>query len=118
MPHEIVHIEIPVTNLEKAKDFYSSIFGWNVEVYEGYSYAGFKTGKPPNGGFREVKSVKGRNNVFFYIRVDNIDAKIREIIEAGGKIVRKKTSIPSGGWDAEFADIFGNVIGLYQRSQK
>jgi len=54
----------------------------------------------------------------FYISVDDIEKKLKEIEKAGGKTVRKKTEVPGFGWDAAFKDIFGNVVGLFKPLKK
>jgi len=113
----IVHLEIPVTDLNKAKEFYSKIFGWKVDLYPQMGYALFETGTPPGGGFNKVDKVKA-GGCLFYISVDDIEKKLKEIERAGGKTVRKKTEIPQMGWDATFTDIFGNELGLFTLVEK
>jgi len=113
----IVHLEIPVTDLNKAKEFYSKVFGWKVDLDPQMGYALFETGTPPGGGFNKVDKVKV-GGCLFYISVDDIEKKLKEIELAGGKTVRKKTEIPQMGWDATFTDIFGNELGLFTPVEK
>lgn len=117
MGNPIVHIEIPVTDLKKAKDWYSKVFGWKVDLIPEMNYALFDTGTPPGGGFNKSDKVEVGGCVF-YICVDDIDNKLREIESAGGKTVVKKTEIPQFGWNAIFTDIFGNVLGLFTPIEK
>ncbi|MCW4053823.1 MAG: hypothetical protein NWE84_02730 [Candidatus Bathyarchaeota archaeon] len=35
MDHTIIHFEIPATDVEKLKKFYTGLFGWNIEKYPG-----------------------------------------------------------------------------------
>jgi predicted enzyme related to lactoylglutathione lyase len=117
MGNPIVHIEIPVTDLDKAKIFYSKLFAWKVDVTPEMNYAVFDTGTPPNGGFSTfLKTATG--GCLLHIYVDDIEKKLREIEKAGGKTVTKKTEIPQFGWYATFKDIFGNIIGLFTPSMK
>ena len=112
MKNAIIHLEIPVTDLDKAKSFYSKLFGWKVDLMPGANYGLFDTGTPPNGGFNKVdKIVSG--GCMLYIHVDDIEKKLKEIEKAGGKTVMKKTEVPQFGWNATFKDIFGNIIGLF-----
>jgi len=46
--------------------------------------------------------------------VDSIDAALKKVESAGGKIVTPKTPIPGMGAFARIADTEGNVIGLFQ----
>jgi len=113
----IVHLEIPVTDLSKAREFYSKVFGWKVDLVPHMDYALFETGTPPGGGFNKVDKVKA-GGCLFYISVVDIEQKLKEIERAGGKTVRKKTEIPQMGWDATFTDVFGNELGLFTPMQK
>jgi len=117
MGNVIVHVEIPVTDLSRAKEFYSKLFGWNVNIIPQMSYALFETGSEPNGGFNKVNKVKA-GGVVFYMGVDNIEKKLKEIERAGGKTLRKKTEVPGFGWNATFKDIFGNILGLFTQLKK
>ncbi len=43
---KVVHFEIPTDNLDRAKKFYSSIFGWELQDFqfaEGMTYTGVRT---------------------------------------------------------------------------
>ncbi|WXG46960.1 MAG: VOC family protein [Candidatus Atabeyarchaeum deiterrae] len=117
MGNAIVHFEIPVTDLEKAKTFYSKLFGWKVDLMPEANYALFDTGTPPNGGFNKVAKI-GTGGCMMYIHADDIEKKLKEIEKAGGKTVMKKTEIPQFGWNASFKDIFGNVLGLFTPTMK
>jgi hypothetical protein len=117
MENTICHAEIPVTDLNKAKEFYSKVFEWKIEVMPEMNYATFETGTPPGGGFNKVDMVKP-GGVLFYIMVENIEKKLEKIEEAGGKTVSGKSEIPNVGWMALFSDVFGNVLGLFKPMQK
>ncbi len=117
MGNPIVHIDIPVTDLSKAREFYSNVFGWKIDLVPQMGYASFETGTPPGGGFSEVNEVKA-GGCLFYIFVDNIEKKLEEIERAGGKAVRKKMEIPRIGWNATFTDVFGNELGLFTAMEK
>ena len=118
MGNPIVHVEIPVTDLKKAKEFYSKMFGWKIEMMpKEMNYALFETESEPGGGFNKVDKVK-EGGCLIYIKVDDIEKKLKEIERAGGKTVRKKAEIPGFGWDAAFKDVFGNIVGLYTPIKK
>jgi hypothetical protein len=115
MGNAIVHVEIPVTSLEKAREFYSKVFGW--KIYEKSGFTLFESGAPIGGSFNKVDTVKG-GGCLLYIAVDDIEKKLQEIEQAGGKILRRKTEILGEGWDALFEDIFGNVFYLFTPRKK
>jgi predicted enzyme related to lactoylglutathione lyase len=118
MGNGICHIEIPVTDLKKAKEFYSKLFGWTVPfIDEKTGYALFDAGTPPNGGFNKVAKVTP-SQIQIYIMVDDIEKKLQEIKNAGGKAVEKTSEIPGFGWEAKISDVFGNVLGLFKPLRK
>ena len=108
------HVEIPVTDLKKAKFFYDKIFGWEIDLNMMANY-GLANIKPVSVGFWPIDKIpeKGVNLVF---EVDDIESKLDEIVKADGEIVREKYEIaPEIGFAAEFKDIFGNYLGLFSR---
>ena len=70
MGNPIVHIEIPVTDFNRAKTFYSKLFGWKVDIMPN-DYALFDPGTPPAGGF--TKSLKvTTDGPLLHIQCDDI----------------------------------------------
>ena len=116
MAHHICHVEIPTTDFEKAKAFYSSLFGWKITMMPQMNYATFTTGTDPRGGFNKVDKVTsvGEQGVLIYVFVDEIQDALAKATELGGSVVKEKTEIPEIGWYALFGDPEGNVMGIYQ----
>lgn len=107
------HIEIPTTDVAKSKDFYGKVFGWQFEDAGGYV-----TYSPPEGvgGGFTTNSKPTTNGVIIYIEVEDIDKKLAEIEQAGGKKVIPKTKISDEfGFYALFADPCGNTIGIWSK---
>jgi predicted enzyme related to lactoylglutathione lyase len=117
MVHAICHVEIPTTDFEKAKTFYSTLFGWKITVMPQMNWASFETGAEPGGGFNKVDKVEsaGERGVLIYVGVDDIQEALAKVIELGGSVIKEKTEIPEIGWYALFGDPDGNVVGIYQR---
>lgn len=112
--HDIVHLEVPVKDIKRAKTFYGTVFGWTFEDY-GKEYAMFKTpGGVVGGGLSKVKKVPTKAAVNVYIGVEDIDAKAKQIKKARGKLLSKKLEIPNMGWWLKFADNQGLVLFLWQ----
>ncbi|MDR7417801.1 MAG: VOC family protein [Armatimonadota bacterium] len=111
-----VHIEIPTGDLRRAKAFYGKVFGWTFRDY-GKEYVLFEVpGGGVGGGLTKVKKVPTKAAVNAYIEVDDIDATLKEIKKARGKVLRGKTDIGGGmGSWASFADNQGAVLFLWQR---
>lgn len=127
----IVHFEIPVDDLEKARSFYGSIFGWNLQDWpmpDGSLYIGVHTTpidevtrlplKPGaiNGGIMK-RNDKAKNPIFA-IQVSSIDEKVKMVEAAGGKVVMPKMDMMGMGFYAYVSDLAGNVIGLWEDAKK
>ncbi|MHA1168487.1 MAG: VOC family protein [Candidatus Hodarchaeales archaeon] len=109
------HVEIPVLDLQKAKEFYERIFDWKIDLESMPDYGLVGLEEAISIDFFVVEKIPehGVNIVF---GVENIDKKLTDITEAGGKIKREKYEIsPEIGYSAQFLDCFGNEIGLFSR---
>ena len=123
---KVVHFEIPADNLDRAKNFYGSIFGWELQTMpmgEGEYTSVMTTDvdeqtRMPlepgaiNGGMMErTEQVSGP---VITIDVDGIDDALKKIESEGGSIVTPRTPIPGMGAFAYFKDPEGNVLGLWE----
>lgn len=113
---DVTHLEIPVTDLERAKDFYSDLFGWEITAPPGFEE--YPMWRAPNGisggaltpreeGFTQPRSI---------VEVDSIDDTLAKVVAAGGTVIQERSPITETAWWAVFADPDGNVIGLYEGS--
>ena len=123
----VVHFEIPADDVERAKAFYGSVFGWDLQtmpVGEG-EYTTVTTTpiddtmRPTepgaiNGGL--MRRSDRTPSPVITIGVDDIDLSLKEVESAGGSTVTPKTPIPEMGAFAYFKDPEGNVMGLWESS--
>jgi predicted enzyme related to lactoylglutathione lyase len=118
--HGICHIEIPTTDFAKSKAFYESVFGWKVEVDPATNYAMWTPEDLPGGGFYLVKEPCACEDgcCLVHILVASVDAKVKELEAAGGKIKTPKTAVGDMGWFAVFRDPAGGVVGMWESAQK
>lgn len=112
--HGFGHVGIPTTDFSKAKRFYARIFGWTFTDMPEISYVLFRAGTQPNGGFYLVKKMPKKGQVNVYIEVSDIDATLKEIRKARGKVLVRKTPIGDMGWFATFATPDGCYLSLWQ----
>lgn len=102
------HVEIPIRDLEKARDFYEKLFQWDIQILSGNHYALF-----PGGGFRRVKENQtGRITPF--VQVPSLEGSLKKIQSLGGKILIAQETAGTHGFCAFFEDIDGNTLGLYE----
>lgn len=123
---KVVHFEIPVDDLTRAKKFYQDAFGWQLDDQPGMEYVLAKTvetdekmmPKEPggiNGGMmKRGDLVKGPS---LAIGVENIDEAMQNVKKAGG-IVMEKMPVGDMGFMAYFKDPEGNVLSLWQTLPK
>lgn len=119
--HRVVHFEIAVDDPERALKFYSDVFGWQAQKYEGApgGYWLITTGddtKPGiNGGlFKRQAEMCFKNNVNT-VDVPSVDDFVARIEEHGGKLAMPKTPIPGHGYFAYCIDPEGNTFGVIEQ---
>jgi predicted enzyme related to lactoylglutathione lyase len=122
---KVVHFEIPADHLERAKQFYSSVFGWELADMPEMDYTVVKT--TPVDEQTQLPSEPGAINGGMYRRsadtpsvpvliidVSSVDYSLKEIEAAGGRVRRPRTEIPGIGAFAYFTDPEGNALGLWE----
>ena len=112
--HGFCHFEIPTSDAQKSKIFYSKMFGWKM-IESDPNYIMFSTPDDEGGGFStSIKPTK--DGVVLYIEVEDIEKKLKDIESAGGKKVKGKTGISEEfGFYALFTDPCGNIMGLWSK---
>ncbi len=111
---DITHIDIPVSDLAKAGEFYSTLFGWRIAEVPGYE--GYPMWQAPNrisgGGLapREEGFTQPRS----YVEVDSIDDTVALAAANGATVALSKRPISDTSWWAVIVDPDGNHIGLYE----
>jgi uncharacterized protein len=111
VPNPVVHFEIVGPDAEKLLRFYSDVFGWSIDSSNPMNYGVVDNGgEGINGG---ISAGQGDSSyVTFYIEVDDPDAFLRKIEEAGGETVMETTEIPGMVTFAQFRDPGGHMVGL------
>ena len=112
--HGFGYVDIPTTNFKKAQKFFGLVFGWTFREIPELETVSFRAGSQPNGGFYLVKKMPKKGQVNVYIEVEDIDAKLKEIKKARGKVLVKKTPVGEMGWCAQFATPDGCYLSLWQ----
>ena len=123
---KVVHFEIPTDDLDRAKKFYDSIFGWELQTMpmgDG-EYTSVKTtavddqtqmptepGAINGGMFERTEQLA---SPVITIDVEAIDDALQQIEDNGGSTLTPRTPIPGMGAFAYFKDSEGNVLGLWE----
>lgn len=122
MANKVVHFEIPVEDVSRAKKFYH-IFDWRIEDFPGMDYVSLLTVPVDenfmpkekgaiNGGM--MKRTKEVSSPVFSIEVSSVDEYLKKVEAAGGKLVMPKQEVPGMGYYAYVKDTEGNVVGLWE----
>ena len=100
----------------KAEEFYGKVFDWEFEAMPGpMEYTMIKTDKDPGGGLMKKPDQAQMPVLMVYFRVEDIDATLGKVADAGGKTIVPKTEIGQDiGSFAVFADPDGIAVGIYQ----
>lgn len=109
MSNPVLHFEVGVKDGKAGREFYSNMFGWNINSDNPMGYSLVNTvGEGINGGIAEAEEHSG---VVFYVQVDGPQAALDKAVSLGGKVVVPVTEIPAMVTMAQFSDPEGNVIG-------
>ncbi|MFB0546565.1 MAG: VOC family protein [Anaerolineae bacterium] len=113
----VVHFEINVDHPERAIKFYTDVFGWKIQKWDGpQDYWLITTGEENepgiNGGL--MKRMNPSATTINTIAVPSIDDFLAKISEHGGKIIGPKMAIPGIGYHAYCQDTEGNMFGIIQ----
>jgi predicted enzyme related to lactoylglutathione lyase len=123
---KVVHFEIPVDDRARAKEFYTSVFDWDLKDNDmggGMVYISAMTvavdermyPKEPgaiNGGI--MNRTPDTPGPVITIQVDSIDDALKKVEAGGGATVQPRTEIPNMGAFAYFKDSEGNTMGLWE----
>lgn len=121
--NRVVHFEIHADDIPRAKQFYEALFGWRIVAFEGpveywMVYTGPEDQPGINGGMiKRPHSAAGGGGLNAFpctVDVDNIDAYLEKLQQAGGTVAVPKYHVPEVGWVAYGVDTEGNTFGLIQ----
>lgn len=121
MPNKLAHFAIEADDVERAKIFYESVFGWRFEdwgppdfylIHDAGLHGALQQRLEPLG--------TGRNGFHGSIAVENLDATAELIEQSGGRLIGHRHTIPTVGELSEFVDTEGNqaTIIVYEPEQR
>ena len=124
---KIVHFEIPADDVDRAKEFYGSIFEWELQDFPDMQYTIVMTvpvdekqmpTQPGaiNGGMMKRSNTTPSSPVLT-IEVQSIDEALKKIEAGGGDTITPRTPIPGMGAFAYFTDTEGNTLGLFETAE-
>ena len=123
MTGRVVHFEVPYDDADRARAFYSDVFGWAIQPVPEHDYNFVQTGPTTDtgmptepgyigGGMFQRQEDIGRPIIT--IDVDDMTKALATIGEHGGAVVRVPQQVGDMGIAAYFTDSEGNLMGLWQ----
>jgi len=119
-PNPVNWFEIPVSDMDRAKKFYESVFGAELSLNEmgPNKMAWFPMEMGAAGAAGTLIQGDGytpsHDGTIVYVNVPKIEAGLAKIGKAGGKTLLPRTSIGDHGFIAHFEDCEGNRVALHE----
>jgi predicted enzyme related to lactoylglutathione lyase len=122
----VVHFEMPYDNRERMATFYQNAFGWQTQMLgeEMGNYvlatttetdkSGPKKPGAINGGFFPRKPDWPAQHPSIVIAVDDIQVAMKQVAEAGGKVLSEPMTIPGVGQYVTFFDTEGSRVSMLE----
>lgn len=106
----IDYVEIPVTDLKKAREFFSALFDWSFQEW-GDDYMSFNDGRL-EGGFRRAAEPAPATGVLIVFYSTDIDRDFDRVQELGATISEPIFPFP-GGRRFHFVDPTGTEFAIW-----
>ena len=118
----IVWWELASHDADRSVAFFREVFGWALEFDEGAGFYVLATDPHDQsvfagGGIFTLRRAK-LPFVALYIAVDDIEAKARQVVEAGGFIVEAPFEISGGSKICLFNEPSGVTFAMLQRMRR
>ncbi len=106
----IDYIEIPVTDLGKAREFLVAMFGWSFQEW-GPDYFSFNDGRL-NGGLRRADGPGPASGVLLVFYSEDLQRDVARVKELGATISQEIFEFP-GGKRFHFVDPVGTEFAIW-----
>lgn len=103
-------IELPARDISVTRRFYEQAFGWEMAEF-GPNYASTVTGDVDVG--LQADPADAPKAPLVVMAVENLEAALKAVTQAGGKISKPIFSFP-GGRRFHFIDPSGNELAVWQ----
>ncbi len=110
--HQLDYVEFPACDLSATKAFFEAAFGWTFTDF-GPDYSAFSKQGLDGGFFRaEQASTTESGGALLVIYSEDLEASLRAVQAAGGRIVKPIFDFP-GGRRFQFLEPSGNELAVW-----
>ena len=127
----VTHFEMPADDKKRMKEFYSKVFGWQLQQL-GPEMGDYVLAGTTETDDKQMPLEKGRINGGFYQRTDdplskhpsvvisvkNVEESMKKVKSHGGKILGDPQDIPGVGKWVSFLDTEGNRVSMIQANPR
>jgi predicted enzyme related to lactoylglutathione lyase len=123
MTGRVVHFEVPYDDADRARAFYSDVFGWAIQPVPEFDYNFVQTGPAEESGTPSEPGYIGGGmfqrgaeigKPVITIEVDDMTTALSAISAHGGAAVGEVQPVGDMGIAAYFTDSEGNLMGVWQ----
>lgn len=117
MANPFCHMELNTTDVNRAKDFYTSLFSWklnDMDMGPMGTYHLIQPGEGPGGGMMKHPVPGAPSNWLVYVQVDDINAATAKAKSLGAQVMKDVTEVPNTGHFSIILDPTGAALGLWQ----
>ncbi len=110
-------VDLSTSDAPAAREFYSKLFGWKIEVNPDPQYGGYgmaDVGGKRVAGIAPKMSAEAPTAWSIYIGTDDADDLAKKVQAAGGKVIAPPFDVGDQGRMAVFQDPTGAVISAWQ----
>jgi predicted enzyme related to lactoylglutathione lyase len=113
--NRIDYVEIPVTDLDRARAFFESLFGWEFQEW-GPDYYSFNDGRL-DGGLRRAEEPAHSSGVLLVLYSGDLERDYDRVKELGATISQEIFEFP-GGRRFHFIEPAGTELAMWTTTDK
>jgi hypothetical protein len=117
MTNPFTYAELHTTSPDRAKEFYTRLFDWNIKDIDtpGGKYSEIEPKEGFPGGLMKAEGQHG--HWVSYVKVADIKASTAKAKSLGATALREAAEVPEQGWYSLMVDPTGAMFGLWQSAR-
>lgn len=118
MANPFVHVELHTNDLARARQFYTSLFGWQLQDVPmpggGGTYTMINVEGGTGGGMMLNAVPDAPSHWMAYVGVDDIGAATKRARELGATVLMDVTEVGQFGWMSVITDPTGAALAMWK----